>query len=337
MKIESSNIQMEATSENRLEQKTSTTTNSWMQELNKIRKENTEPVKVTVIHDLSGIQVVFSNEDDLSQKDKLKKNVIEKLLERLTGEKKEIKLYPNNKEETSNQTNNYQDNSVNWGFSIDTKEEYYQRNSINYKSKVQINTKDGKSFDINLDISFSKQFHEIHHERLVIGNEKFADPLIINYKDDLNSFDNITNLKFAFDLNNDEKMERIPLLKDGAGFLALDKNNNGLIDNGHELFGPQTNSGFGELKKYDKDDNNWIDENDEIFQSLRIWEKNDKGDDKLITLSQAGIGAIYLASIDTNFQYNQSIDSKIAQLKQSSITVKEDGKTNLITEVDFTI
>ena len=52
---------------------------------------------------------------------------------------------------------------------------------------------------------------------------------------------------------------------------------------------------------YDKDENGWIDEADEIFQKLRIWTKDENGNDKLLTLSEAGVGAIYLGYENTDF------------------------------------
>ena len=345
MKIESSSVDIQAFTSNVFKHETSLSTSTWQQEMEILQQAQTpqEPVKTTLLLDLTGIQVVFHDERDLSEADRLKKEVIEKLLERLRGEQGEVKLHP---KENSNQevikTNipNPYDipiRKINWGFTVEATQTYYQKSSIDFSSKAQIKTADGKEFNIDLDLSFSKEFYEEHKTKLTIGSSNFIDPLVINYKDNVNGFDNISKLRFAFDLDNDDKVERIPLLKDGAGFLALDKNSNGVIDNGSELFGTKSGDGFADLKKYDKDGNDWIDENDEIFNSLRIWEKNDKGEDKLITLAQAGIGAIYLASVDSKFDYHESIDSKIAHLKQSSFYLKENGKAGLVTGLDFTV
>ena len=38
------------------------------------------------------------------------------------------------------------------------------------------------------------------------------------------------------------------------------------------------------------DGNGWIDEKDEIFNRLRIWTKDESGNDKLVALGVAGIG-----------------------------------------------
>jgi hypothetical protein len=142
-------------------------------------------------------------------------------------------------------------------------------------------------------------------------------------------------MRFEFDLNSDGENELIPELKKGAGFLALDKDDNGKIDNGNELFGANSGDGFGELSQYDEDGNSWIDENDSVFNDLLVWEKNEEGEDSLITLGQAGIGAIYLAAADSAYTYASGINENYAQLKQSSFYLKENGEAGLVTSVDF--
>ena len=67
-----------------------------------------------------------------------------------------------------------------------------------------------------------------------------------------------------------------------------------MINDGNELFGTKSGDGFKDLAKYDKDRNGWIDEADDIFDDLRIWTKDEQGNDKLLTLKEAGVGAIYL-------------------------------------------
>ena len=63
---------------------------------------------------------------------------------------------------------------------------------------------------------------------------------------------------------------KISFVGSGSGLLALDKNGDGIINNGTELFGPNTQDGFSELSKYDSDGNGWIDENDSVYDNLRI-------------------------------------------------------------------
>ena len=84
-------------------------------------------------------------------------------------------------------------------------------------------------------------------------------------------------------------------------FLLLDRNEDGKINDGSELFGTKSGDGFRDLSEYDEDRNGWIDENDSVFSKLKVWTKDSEGNDKLLNLKQADVGAIYLGNIDTEF------------------------------------
>ena len=106
-----------------------------------------------------------------------------------------------------------------------------------------------------------------------------------------------------------------------GGFLALDRNGNGKIDNGSELFsnvspqpaGRGTGNGFLALAVYDQpanggNNNGWIDPGDSIYSKLLVWvDKNHDGisqPDELLTLKQAGI-----ESISLNYSSSQWTDA----------------------------
>ena len=115
-----------------------------------------------------------------------------------------------------------------------------------------------------------------------------------------------------YDMDNNGFLEKTGWVDAKSGILVLDKNNDGKIETGNELFGDRTiladgktaSSGFEALATLDSNHDGVIDAKDKLFSQLRIWvDKNgdgisDKGE--LVTLAQAGIKSLNLKHKEIN-------------------------------------
>ena len=127
------------------------------------------------------------------------------------------------------------------------------------------------------------------------------DPLVIDLNNDGIKGTNL-DYKINFDLDNNGFKEATSWIDNNDAFIAIDKNNNGTIDNGSELFGnksisnnayaytnPNAKNGFENLKELDSNNDGIIDEKDKEFTNLLLWQdKNSNGiseTDELIKLS----------------------------------------------------
>ena len=270
-------------------------------------------------------KLVFNNESDLSVEDVIKKRIIEQLLSKLLNSDQKIKLFPNDSANIMQSTNNpYTQQNKEWGFAYESKEEYYEKSTMDFSAEAVIKTSNGE-FKIKLNLSYSNEFYA-RNETRINAYGKGENPFNIDMKNISGNIDNIKKeMGFEFDVNKNRDNNDISMLQNNVSYLALDKNGNDEIDDGNELFGVKTGDGFGELSVYDEDGNNWIDENDSIFKDLRVWEKNANGENSLITLGEAGIGAIYLANVG-------SVGDN-----QSSIFLKENGEAGVISSGDYRV
>ncbi|UWG99098.1 hypothetical protein LPY66_10070 [Dehalobacter sp. DCM] len=220
-----------------------------------------------------------------------------------------------------------------WGLEYRYGSTYVEQESMVFSAKGKIVTEDGQKISFKLDLAASREY--ISNESFILkAGDALIDPLVINYGA---ATANLTDTTMAFDLNADGSDESIATLTQGSGFLALDKDSDGQIDNGGELFGPTTGDGFQELSVYDGDENGWIDENDSIFNELRIWTTDEKGNDHLLALAQVGIGAIYLGKVDSLFSLKDMNNNVNGQIKETGIFLKENGEAGTVQHIDLAV
>lgn len=211
-----------------------------------------------------------------------------------------------------------------------------EREYTRFGTNGLVQTSDGREISFHLDVGMSRSFIEEMKLTTLEDTEMMVmkDPLVINL--DLPTAA-ITDQKFLFDIDSDGIKESLSSLAKGCGFLALDKNGDGKINNGNELFGTESGDGFYDLSQYDEDGNGWIDENDSVFSKLKIWTKNPDGTDRLLNLSEADVGAIFLGHLGTEFQLNDNLTNETnAKIQSSGIFLHEStGAAGTIQHVDF--
>lgn len=210
---------------------------------------------------------------------------------------------------------------------------FTEKECTTFSSTGSVKTADGRELSFNLDMSMSREYMEKHSISYVTDYSAIlTDPLVINLKDNPVS---VSDQSFLFDIDGDGKDETIARMNSDSGFLALDKNGDGIINDGNELFGTKTGNGFKELSEYDSDDNGWIDESDEVYEKLKVWIKDENGNDKLISLKDADVGAIYLGNAKTTFNVTDDTNDLKARVRSTGVYLHEDGSAGSIQQVDF--
>lgn len=213
-------------------------------------------------------------------------------------------------------------------------EEYYseQENTL-FSSVGTVRTADGREISFHVDLSMSRSFTQYYRRELNLASlQKTCDPLVINF--DVGNV-SLSDQKFRFDIDADGQEDNVSMLGAGSGYLALDKNGDGIINDGSELFGPQSGNGFQDLSAYDEDGNGWIDENDSIWSKLKIWCKNPDGTDSLYTLGEKGVGAICLQNTATDFSLKGSGGQDNGYIRNTGIFLYENGNVGTVQHLDL--
>lgn len=135
---------------------------------------------------------------------------------------------------------------------------------------------------------------------------KESDPLILDLDGD--GFELTTYTRGArFDILGNGEKQQTAFVHGGDAFLALDRNGDGVINSGRELFGDQNGAehGFAELRKLDSNGDGVINNRDRDFGKLLLFKDNGNGiteAGELITLEAAGIEELSLNFLDINLR-----------------------------------
>lgn len=209
---------------------------------------------------------------------------------------------------------------------------YSESETRSFAATGSISLENGETVDFTLSLRQSQSRNYEYSESLRIEERPMTDPLVINFG---SATAQLTDTLFEFDLEGNGETGKFATLGSGSGYLVFDRNNNGQVDDGTELFGPQSGSGFGELAKFDDDGNQWIDANDEVFSSLSVWVQTADGSQALKTLEEVGVQALYVGSAEDNFTLTNSQGIPLGEIKASGIYLTADGEVRTLEEINL--
>ena len=212
---------------------------------------------------------------------------------------------------------------------------YEESESTSFSFNGAVKTADGREIEFDVNVGMSRAYMEEYSVCASSLMEKvYLDPLVINL--DCDTCD-VRRQTFSFDLDCDGTADEIGRLGEGSGFLALDKNDNGVIDDGSELFGTKSGNGFYDLSFYDEDGNGWIDEADSIYSKLRIMCVDSDGKQHLYGLKESDVGAIFLGEVRTEFSLTDKANHERARITSSGMYLKESGGTGIMQNLDYVV
>ena len=268
------------------------------------------------------------------------------LIERLTGHKVHLVHMgnvPSDPEATAQQagaqaaaaaagTASAQPQKAGWGVEVHIEQVHQETETTGFTATGQIVTDDGRTISFDYQLAMHRDLTQTSTTDIQAGDAvKKVDPVALNLSGGPVA---LSSDRSGFDIDSDGTAEQVALPAPGTYFLALDRNGNGAIDNGSELFGPTTGNGFTELKSLDADGNGWIDEGDAAYASLKLWAGADGGQK---SLAEAGVGALFVGkSVGTQFDLRNDANETLGQVISSSVYLSENGTPGAMQQVDLT-
>lgn len=282
-------------------------------------KENQQPKQeLEDSSNISGISNSFSvpkKEDELSVFEQIKKHLIQNIFSLFNGNNTSNELFPtkdmkdvNISKESSNPYSQNIENFANGGFVYEATQEYYQKTTIDFSTSATIKTPKGE-YNIELNISFTQEFYAKRTTQIA-----FDRPMELELEKDDESLKNLKRLDLVFGLNDDNN----------------DKNKD-LFDHIKELLKTQKLLMLRQMDNGEKNDLNPL--KNELFDSFKVWQKNENEKFSLLAVGQDGVGiflsnsqsssAYIKANSDENgFSYEAGYSSKSISTMELSMDIK---------------
>lgn len=220
-----------------------------------------------------------------------------------------------------------------WGLTLERKEtrETFERTDVHISATLK--TEDGRTLKLDL-----KRMQERFERKESVETLRFGDavppakdPLVVDFGLPGTSTSHDGPL---LDLDLDGDLERLPGLWPTSAWLVHDRNGDGSLTDGSELFGPTTNDGYRELARLDQDGNGFVDAGDAAWSRLALWEHTPTGG-RLVALASRGVGALFVGSVSAAFELRGPDGQPSAQQRAMSFWVGENGAVGSTRRVDL--
>lgn len=147
-------------------------------------------------------------------------------------------------------------------------------------------------------------------------------------RDDYELTDGLDGVRFDLDGDGIEEQTSWTVANSGLAFLALDRNGNGKIDNGKELFGnythPGKNNGFAALL-VDSNNSGLVGEGHPLYDKLLLWE--DSNHNGLSESHELHKFADYYIALDGGYEDDDLVDKNGNKFRfKGTANIREEGR-----------
>jgi hypothetical protein len=169
-----------------------------------------------------------------------------------------------------------------------------------------------------------------------------ADPIVLDLSGAGIHTSNVNTQGVNFDITGTGKVDTVGWTTGNEGFLVLDKNHDGLVNSGAEMFGTgmlmgdgtRAASGYQALSQYDTNHDGVINANDAVFKQLQVW-VDANHDGKVEAGEMKSLHDLGIVSLDLHAQAGNTADNGNSIGLTSTYTTAS-GATHQMADVNLT-
>lgn len=197
-----------------------------------------------------------------------------------------------------------------------------------FSISAQITLANGEERSVAIEETMARSL-SLELQVTAIEAAQIIDPLVINFGGPVK----LSDQRVEFDLNADGSKDSIASFASKSACIAWDRNKDGTINDGSELFGALTGDGFAELAVFDDDGNGFIDQHDAIYSQLQLFDPNRTTSR---SLNASGVEAIYLDNISTPFTLTGKTGDTLGIARSTSFYLTEKG-AGTVQQIDLVV